>query len=876
MLFLPLLLAATAGTAPDSLRTPGPVAAARLTEPVVTDGRLSEAVWQRPGYEDFVQRDPVEGGRPTERTVLWVAYDNAAIYVAARMYDRGADSLVARLARRDNPISADRFVLYLDPQHDHRTGFYFGINCAGTLYDGVLFNDEWDDASWDGVWEGKAQRDGEGWTMEMRISYSQLRFRKHEHYVWGINALREIARRHELIYLAYQPKSGSGFVSRFANLVNLDGIAPPRRFEALPYLTSRAAFTPHDAGNPFNDGSTMTPEAGLDLKTGVGGSLTLDATLNPDFGQVEVDPAVVNLSDVETFFDEKRPFFVEGSRIFEFGMGGSNNFYGFNWGGPNFFYSRRIGRPPQGDAPDADFVDAPQSTTILGAAKLSGKLGSFSLGGLSALTSRERATMQTGTNRWKEVVEPLTYYGVHRGLKEFGDGQQGLGFISTTTIRRMDDPTVRDELNSSAHAFGVDGWTFLGKSRTWVLTGWAGGSYVRGTPTRMVELQQNPQHYFQRPDAGYLHVDSSTTSLRGWASRVSLNKQKGDWILNTAVGAISPSFDVNDLGSMYRTDIVNGHLVVGRRWSDPGRHTRLVRLDMSYFNSFDFGGNSTWKGIWSHAYAQLLNYWETEWSVVYNPQSFNNSRTRGGPLSINPPGWEYDGWVGSDGRRPVVVALGVNHSDYQRGSERWWRIAPELSWKPAGNVLISVAPTWEHYRTAAQYVDTFDDPLATATFGHRYVFGDLDQHTVSANIRANYIFSPHLSLEVFVQPLVSTGDFRNYRELKRPRTYSFPTYPASDVAIAGGGDSVTVNPDGAGPASSFTFENPDFNTLSLRGNAILRWGYSPGSTVYLVWTQSRSDTEINGNYNLGASRSALFRLKPHNIFAVKVSYYLSR
>ena len=388
-----------------------------------------------------MQRDPVEGAAPSESTAVFVAYDDDAVYIAARLYDSAPDSILARLGRRDAGIHADEFTFYVDSYHDRRSGFYFALNAAGTLSDGVLYNDDWDDNTWDGVWEGRAAIDSAGWSVEMRIPYSQLRFSRAESYVWGVNFRRHIARRNEIAYLVLRPRTESGFVSRFADLVGIEGVRPRARVEVLPYATTRAQLGPHAAGDPFYDGSSYSSTVGADMRAGIGGGLTLSATVNPDFGQVEVDPAVVNLSDVETFFSEKRPFFIENASVFNFGFGGANNYWGFNWAGPDFFYTRRIGRPPQGALPSADYADMPPGATILGAAKLTGKVGgSWNVGALSALTQREMARVDSGGLRREFEVEPLSYYGVARVQKEFPQGRHGLGFMTTLAARDFDDP----------------------------------------------------------------------------------------------------------------------------------------------------------------------------------------------------------------------------------------------------------------------------------------------------------------------------------------------------------------------------------------------------------------------------------------------------
>jgi hypothetical protein len=395
------------------------VQAIRVQTKINIDGVLSEEVWQN-GFaiSHFEQRDPIENAAPTEKTEVRVAYDEKALYIGARLYDSEPDSIMPRLARRDAEVSSDHFAFFIDPYYDKRSGFYFAVTAAGTQLDGVLMNDDWDDDSWDGVWESETNIDEQGWTAEMRIPFSQLRFHRKDKYVWGANFAREIQRKNEQDFVVFTPKNGSGFVSRFIDLVGIENISPARQMEFLPYFRTKAEYTHPEAGDPFNDGSRYLPGTGLDIKIGIGNNLTLDATINPDFGQVEVDPAVVNLSDIETYFMEKRPFFIEGSNTFRFGRGGSNSFYSLSWSEPTFFYSRRIGRTPQGSLPDYNFVDMPEGTKILGAGKLTGKTGNnWNIGVLGAATSREKADLQFENNKFASEIEPLTYYGVVRSQK---------------------------------------------------------------------------------------------------------------------------------------------------------------------------------------------------------------------------------------------------------------------------------------------------------------------------------------------------------------------------------------------------------------------------------------------------------------------------
>ena len=848
------------------------VHAARASAEITLDGQLAEAVWAAaPPVSGFIQREPNEGAPASESTEVRVLYDDDALYIGARLYDSKPDSIRAQLARRDRITNSDRFLVFLDCYHDRRTGFYFGINAAGTLYDGTLFNDDWDSDTWDGVWEGKVGRDSLGWTAELRIPYSQLRFERRKTQ-WGINFKREIARRNERAYLVPTPSNGSGFVSRFVELAGIEEVSPPRRLEVLPYVTTRAEYLNHEAQDPFNDGSYLGAGMGGDVKLGIGSNLTLDATVNPDFGQVEVDPAVVNLSDVETFFDERRPFFVEGASIFNFGEGGANDFWGFNWANPSFLYTRRIGRAPQGELPDDyDYSEVPSGSNIIGAAKLSGKVGTWSLGALSAFTSREHGQFALDQQHWQEEVEPLTYYGVYRAQKEMQGGRHGLGFMGTLTARSFDEPKLPTELSSTATGLGMDGWTTLDPAGMWVISGWAGVSRSHGTPERLQSLQESSVHYFQRPDASYLGVDSSATSLGGYGARVSLNKQKGNWMFNSALGIIDPKFDLNDLGFQFRSDQINSHIMVGHKWTRPGRFLRSWRLNLAGFRSYNYGGDVTWTGLFLTGLYEMRNFSTGRWFVAYNPSTLSDRRSRGGPLMINQPGVEWDFQMDSDPNKRWIYGFGLHGNHYQEDWEQSWSARAALEWKPGARLSFRVEPQIERIGTSSQYVDTFDDVLAASTYGHRYVFATLDQTTVSASVRLNWIFTPKLSLEVYAQPLASSGRYTGFKELARPRSYDFTPYP--DPVDTSDPDRLAIDPDGAGPATQQEIDDPNFSLVSLRGNAVLRWEYSPGSTLFLVWTQNRSDSQSIGGFSTGSALGRLSSAPGDNIFLVKISYW---
>ncbi|MBI4417478.1 MAG: carbohydrate binding family 9 domain-containing protein [Ignavibacteriales bacterium] len=853
--------------------------AVHITEPIAIDGVLSESAWAGPGFSAFKQKEPNQGEDATERTEVWIAYDDAALYVAARLYDSAPDSIMQILARRDASLTADVFAVYLDPYHDGRTGYYFAVTAAGSISDGTMYNDDWTENSWDGVWESGVKVDERGWGVEMRIPFSQLRFHEQQDHVWGINCKRVIGRKNEFDYMVYVPRNESGFVSRFGTLSGISSIAPGGAVEVLPYANTRAEYVRSAAGDPFRSGSKYIPGLGADVKVGLTSNLTLNATVNPDFGQVEVDPAVVNLSDVETYFSEKRPFFIEGASVFEFGYGGSNNFWGFNWSNPTIFYSRRIGRAPQGSLPSYDYADLPLGTHILGAGKLTGRVfDQWKIGTIHAVTKREFAEIQSSGQRSKIEIEPMTYYGIARIQRDFDEGRHGLGVITTYTQREFADARLRDQINAGAFVSGVDGWVFLDDEKKYVLTGWAAISNVHGSTTRLISVQRNSTHYFQRPDAGHVEVDSSAASLTGYAGRLMLNKQKGPVVLNAAIGAVHPKFDVNDMGFQGRSDVVNSHVVLGYKWADPTDYYRFLRVQGSTFANFDFGGNKIWHGYWMSTYIEHTNYHWTAAGFAYNPFTYDVRRTRGGPMMLTLPGREFWVELGSDSRKDVVVSMfGFT---YMRTDEAEWQVQADVEWKPAPNISLTVGPYFGKDRTKAQWVTAVSDPLAVTTYGKRYIFATLHQTSVGASMRLNWTFSPQLSLQVYMQPLISVGDYHDFKELKAPRTFNFLKYGTegsslTDLVQQDGNIQYQADPDAAGPAPGFSFSNPDFNITSIRGNAVLRWEYRPGSTLYLVWTRSSFGYLSDGRFNFRRAFDRMIDTQTDNIFMVKFTYWFS-
>ena len=826
------------------------VHAVRVADRITIDGVLSEAVWQGgDACTTFVQRSPREGAPATLRTEVRIAFDDDAIYIGARMFDPAPDSIMARLSRRDASISADRFAVYLDPYHDRRTGYYFMVNAAGTLYDGTLSNDVSNDKSWDGVWSARARVDRQGWCAEMRLPYSQMRIDRAGSPVWGINFARTLPRRREEDFVVYRPRKESGFVSRFPDLQGIAAIDPGPALELMPFATTRSEHLGHKSGDPFNDGSRLTSNYGGDLRLGIMSRMTLNASLNPDFGQVEVDPATVNLTDVETFLEEKRPLFVDGASIFDFGRQGAGDYWDYKWEDPLFFYSRRIGREPQGKVPSATYKDVPDGSQILGAVKLTGRITpGWNFGMLHAVTDREMARLSKSGRNWKAEIEPLTYYGVARGQHEFAERRFGVGFLGTSTVRGFEDPALQSQLNRSAFLAGIDGWAFLDRRKTWALSGWTAGTYVEGTPAQMIRLQRSSTHYFQRPDADYSGVDSTRTALPGQGSRFSLNKEKGATQFNAAFGLLSPGFEANDLGYQKQADLMNAHVGTGYKWTKAGKLRRYQSVKAAVFGNWDGGGNALAHGFQASGYTEFNN--DDTWSYYaqLRPEGLDNRRTRGGPLMRELPSLAAGTEFQTDAQHRFYYYASVDGSLSKSGAS-YLSAYPAVEWKPSPVVNLKLGPGIERIHEDAQFVESKADPLFTETFGTRYVFGSLDQTSVYASLRLNVTFSPRLSLETYARPYVSTGSYGDFRTLARARSYDF-----KPLAYNG---------------------NLDFTVRSLKGDAVLRWEYRPGSVLFLVWTQRRAEEDARGEFDLPTSLDRMTKLRPDNVYLVKLSYYFT-
>ncbi len=602
-------------------------------------------------------------------------------------------------------------------------------------------------------------------------------------------------------------------------------------------------------------------------------SLALTATINPDFGQVEVDPAVVNLTQFETFFEERRPFFVESAKVFSsFGKSGASAYTNFFFPEPTLFYSRRIGRAPQGRVA-APYADTPASTTILGAAKLVGRTRrGWTLGAVDAVTAQEDAKVSDGVQTATREVEPLTNYAVFRARRELGT-RAGLGVLATSVVRRTHDTPLTATLPDQASMGGLDGHVFLDHARKWVVHGGLAGSWVSGTPAAVTRLQRAEQRYYQRPDAPHVSLDPSATNLSGWFGQTFLNRNSGNVTVNLGVWGMSPGFEVNDAGYATQTDRAGGHAMVQFRRLTPDGWTRERSWWVSKWWTWNCGSERQGDGWQTGGSFQFRNFWRSSVLLSYARRVWDDKLTRGGPTVIRPGNRGVQAGVVSDTRRPLSFSLSGSYTS--RDYHAWNTVGDaQLVWRPMPALTVTAGPTVRRNVVAAQYLSTVADPLATATYDRRYVFGELVQNEVSVVGRLNLATSPRTSLQVYVQPLVSAGDYGTIKEVAAPRTYDFLRYGIDAGTITEARSALVIDPDGAGPASPFSIAAPDFTVRSMRLNAIFRWEFRPGSALFVVYTQQRQNRGVSGDFSLGSDISDLWHAPTDDVVMVKATYWL--
>jgi len=838
---------------------------ARPASPRV-DGHLDDPAWSlAPSFGGFTQREPQEGQPATERTDVRVVFTDDAIYVGVRAWDTHADQIAAQLTRRDADSPSDWIGIAIDSYHDRRTAFYFLVNPAGVKRDIYLFNDTEEDESWDAVWDVATSRDAEGWSAEFRIPFSQLRFSRGTS-SFGFNVVRRINRLNEEDHWRLVPRNANASVSLFGELQGLEGIRPPRRLEVLPYTVARASNDIAEPGNPFAPNTSSSATAGADLKVGLGSNLTLDATINPDFGQVDADPAIVNLSAFESFFPERRPFFTEGVNIFRFpislGDGDGAN--------EQLFYSRRVGRQPQGAAdPRGGYAQTIDHTSILGAAKLSGKTASgWTVGLMGALTQEMRAAARDSVGlTHHDVVEPRTGYVVGRLAHDWRQGRTVVGLFGTALHREL--PANLDWLRRDAYTLGLDVNHRFANDH-YRISGWAVGSRVSGSAEAIALTQRSSAHYYQRPDNDYVLYDTTRTSLSGLASQLVIGKENGVVRWSTGFDTRTPGFEVNDAGYQREADRTIQFAWVGLRFNRPGRVFRRANLNFNQSASWNWGWDNLSRSGNFNVNVTFLNYWGA-YTGLWRGLDGLSRELRGGPLFRQPGG--INGWGGfyTDQRKPLYAEFNGWFFRQDESGVHSRGIDPFVMFRPSGRMEFQVGPSVQWNHDTWQYLTTADVLGST-----EYFFGDLSQTTISMRLRANVTFTPTMSLQVYVEPFYSAGQYLGVQRVLDPRA---PRW-TDRMQWLGAGE-VQRDPDGnflidlnADNTTDLAIGNPDFSVTSFRSNVVLRWEYRPGSTIFLVWQQGRSGFSSDGRYRFGDATQSLFATQPENVFLVKVNYWL--
>jgi hypothetical protein len=840
-----------AHTSPPSVNAPSPAPAAasatiatavRAAKKPVIDGRDDDEVWREAQpITAFRQFSPVANGDVRFRTEGKVAYDDENFYVFIRMFDPHPDSILRLLGRRDVRVATDQIKIIIDSYHDKRTGYEFAVNPAGVKRDYAVYSDISEDGSWDGVWEAGTTVDSLGWTAEFRIPLSQLRYADSKTHTFGFGIWRDIDRFKERDSWPEYRQTDARFMSQLGTVEKIDGIPSPHRLELAPYVVAKNVSEDPLAGNARNQKFS----AGANIKYGLTSNLTLDATVNPDFGQVESDPSVLNLSAFETFFAEQRPFFLEGTGIYSFQVNCNN----INCNNEGLFYSRRIGRSPQlgylyGDA------SSPTSTTILGATKLTGRLSSgTSIGVLDAVTQRADGPLG-------QTLEPTTNYAVVRAQQDLRGGESGIGII-LTGVNRKNDTWTLDALNRDAYVAATD-FRHRFAERRFEITGSIDASRISGTPASILATQTDAVHYFQQPD-GSLHLDPTRTSLSGDAEQITFGKVGGGVTrFQTSYNRMSPGFEANDLGYLQRADLQNWSSWFSLNFLSPALFFNSAFLNFNEWNYWNNAGLLLERAVNTNWHFILRDNFEIDLAATASqlPGTFSDRASRGGPAVRHSPFYNGSLNLVGDNRKQVIPAIQFNagRSDYGRGG--YYEIIPNVDLRVSSQFHMNLGVDYNHNRDDTQWYGNFTDSVDVT----HYTFAHLNQQTLSATLRLDYTATPNLTFQLYASPFVTKGTFTNIRELNDPRAQDYDSRykPYTDESI------LADQPGG-------------FNVKQFRSNAVVRWEYRPGSALFLVWTQQRQgDLPLAGDDSFSGDYHSLFNLHPDNTFLVKMSYWFNR
>ena len=842
--------------------------ATQIIVPPEIDGWITDEAWEKVQWEgDFMMYEPYDNRPAIQKTAFKLIFDHDHLYIAIRAFDSSPDSIVSRLTRRDD-MDGDFVAFQFDSYHDLQTGFTFFASAAGSKMDALQSNDgDSEDLTWDPIWWVETQIDDRGWTLEARIPFSQLRFDKHSNGIWGFQVARAVFRTGEVSVWQPIARNAPGWIHLIGELHGLQNINPRKQADLTPYAVAGIETFQKDPENPFrSDGKNYVYNAGLDAKIGVTNNFTLDFTVNPDFGQVEADPSEVNLTAFETFFEEKRPFFIEGKNLFDYDMAIHNM--------DNLFYSRRIGRRPQYD-PDLDdneYACMPRNTNILGAAKLTGKTrDGLSIGIMESMTNREKTEIDRDGERRYETVEPLTNYFASRVSKDYNKGNRILGGLFTATHRFTDEAHL-DVLHDAAYSGGIDFQQYF-KDRNYILKLSGYASHVRGSEEAILNTQEAPSRYYQRPDADYVTLDSTRTSLSGYGGKLEFGKTGGNLKYMAFLNFKSPGLELNDIGYLRSADEIIQIFWIGYRFTEPFSIFRSANINFNQWNCWDYGGRHQVIGANINGHAEFKNYWNLAFFSAIDSKSQLNTMLRGGPTLTMPGQMNIGTFIGSNTRKKLTAEFSLDYSILFDNAGKEQRAGLEIGYKPISNLQLSLEPGFSKRYRELQYVtqENFED-------ADRYVFGTIDQKTLNMSIRINLILSPELTIQYWGQPFICSGKYTDFKHIIDPKAHIFEerfrVFDPSEIRYDAIDEVYRVNENASG--LSYSFDNPDFNIKEFLSNLVFRWEYRPGSYVYLVWSQTREDYNLLGNARFRNDILDVWDNCPQNVFMLKLSYRIGR
>lgn len=839
---------------------------------LLIDGKLNEPVWQETEWSgNFLVWEPDNGAVPKNDTRFKVLYDDSYLYVGLQLFDSAPDSLEKRLTSRDG-FDGDRVSLVIDSYYDKQTAFSFTLSTSGVQGDEFVSRngDNWDE-SWNAIWYGKTTIDEQAWYAEFKIPLSQIRFGNKEDQVWGFQIFRHDFRNGELSMWQHITLDAPGFINLFGQIKGIKNLKPQRQFEIMPYVVSRTERVPKEIGNPFNN-NELEGAYGLDAKIGLTNDMILDLTINPDFGQVEADPSVVNLSNFENFFREQRPFFIEGSAITNFQLARAD--IGGSFSQDNLFYSRRIGRSPQAGADVAagEYANAPTATRILSAAKVTGKnKNGLSIGFINSVTREETAEIAGADNiRRKQTVEPLTNYTVARVAREFDNGDRSIGAMFTATNRFTSEEHL-DFLHKEAYTGGIDGF-HTWNDRSWQLAGNVHFSHIAGSEEALIRTQRSGVHNFQRVGASHIKVDSSLTSMSGMGGTLTLGRYgNGNWSFQTGLNVRTPNLETNDIGFLREADRIYQFTWAGYRTLAPTNRLNSFRVNLNQWNDWDFSGLHVRQGFNVNNHFQFKNFWNFSVGGNYNSQVVTTNGLRGGPAFILPKSGNIWFFLGTDQRKKFFMGVNPFYATSERGLRSGYGIEFDLNYQPSANIRLSMNPGYNYDEDAYQWFDN----IKAENGQTNYLMGRIKQHTFSTSFRVNYIISPFMNVQLWAQPFVARGEYDAFNiaantlsaNLDERTKYIKSSFdPNSDQYL------VDEDVDGQ---TDYRFNNPNFNFGQFRSNLVFRWEFRPGSNLFLVWTQDRT-----GSLNEPMLSESLTRgipeLEGSHVFLMKFSYRFLR